>query len=284
MNQNKKFAALILTHGRPNNVFTHKTLRKCGYTGDIYIVIDNEDEKANEYYSVFGKENVFMFDKKAISETFDTGDTSEDRRTIVYARNASFDIAKQLGLDYFIQLDDDYNSFQFRWQEGESLKVRETKKMDEVIKAMINFLDTSKAATFAMAQGGDFIGGVNGTAIYKPLLRKAMNSFLFRTDNPTTFVGRINEDVNTYVVQGSRGKLFLTTTAIMLTQERTQKGIGGMTDVYIDNGTYIKSFYTVMMHPSSVTIRTMGASHKRLHHSIKWNNTVPKIISDSHRK
>ena len=45
MMKNNSFVALILTHGRPDNVHTVKTLRKCGYTGDIIIVLDNEDPK-----------------------------------------------------------------------------------------------------------------------------------------------------------------------------------------------------------------------------------------------
>ena len=128
------------------------------------------------------------------------------------------------------------------------------------------------------------MGGIGSTAASKPLLRKAMNSFLFKTDNPVTFIGRINEDVNTYVVEGSRGKLYLTTTAMMLTQQQTQKNKGGLTEIYLEVGTYVKSFYTVMMAPSCVTVRSMGTSHRRLHHSVKWNNTVPKIISDRYRK
>lgn len=284
MNHSETFAAFILTHGRPDNVSTYETLRKCGYTGNIYLIIDNEDQTADQYRLRYGDENVLMFNKKAISKTFDLADTSNNLQTIVCARNASFQIAKDLGVKYFMQLDDDYNSFQHRYPLNKKLKVIETKSLDSIIKAMINFLNDSGASTVAMAQGGDFIGGLEGAAIHKPLLRKAMNSFLFKTDNPITFLGRINEDVNTYVLQGSRGKLFFTTTAIMLTQDQTQKNKGGMTETYLESGTYFKSFYTVMMHPSSVTIRTMGTNNKRLHHHIKWNNTTPKIISEQHRK
>lgn len=49
MMKNNCFVALILTHGRPDNVHTVKTLRKCGYTGDIIIVLDNEDLKIDRY-------------------------------------------------------------------------------------------------------------------------------------------------------------------------------------------------------------------------------------------
>lgn len=104
----EKFAAFILTHGRPDKVTTFQTLRKQGYTGKIYIIVDNEDEAIDAYRERFG-DSVIVFDKLAISKTFDNGDNFDDRRTVIYARNASFGIAEGLGLDYFLQLDDDSN-------------------------------------------------------------------------------------------------------------------------------------------------------------------------------
>ena len=279
-----KFAAFILTHGRPNDIYTYRSLQEAGYTGKIYFVIDNEDKTEDEYRRLFGSENVIQFDKAAIGETFDIADTRTDRRAIVYARNASFEIAKQLGLDYFIQLDDDYTSFMFRWADGDVLKHSMIKNMDEVLEAMIQFVDDTGTDTFAMAQGGDFIGGVEGSAVHRPLMRKAMNSFIFRTDSDLRFKGRMNEDVNIYVGEGMRGRLIFTTTAVMLTQRPTQGTAGGMTEMYLETGTYMKSMYTVMMCPSCVTVRQMGPSNPRLHHSVRWDNAVPKIISDRYRK
>ena len=67
------FAAFILTHGRADNVITYETLKKTGYTGKIYIVIDNEDKTSKDYYDRFG-DKVVVFDKKKISETLDEAD------------------------------------------------------------------------------------------------------------------------------------------------------------------------------------------------------------------
>ena len=59
MSENKifdePFCVLILTHGRANNVVTHRTLRKLGYTGPIYLVIDNTDKQKDEYINTYGK-------------------------------------------------------------------------------------------------------------------------------------------------------------------------------------------------------------------------------------
>jgi len=277
------FAALILTHGRPDRVITYNSLRKRGYTGPIYIVIDNEDETAPQYRERYG-DQVIEFDKLAISKTFDTADQSDNRRTIVYARNAASKIAADLGLKWHIQLDDDYTYFSHRINIGDELKNIMTKSLDEVICHYLRFLDDTDALTVAFAQGGDYISGTQrGGFFQRGLARKAMNSFFIRTDRPVEFVGRINEDVNTYVTQGNRGELLLTHTGFQLHQPPTQMNDGGMSDVYRDNGTYLKSFYTVMMAPSCVIITPMGSS-QRIHHRVLWRFAVPQILSDEYRK
>lgn len=57
-----------------------------------------------------------------------------------------------------------------------------------------------------------------------------------------------------------------------------------MTEVYLNQGTYVKSFYTVMLNPSAVKINLMGNKDKRLHHKILWKNAVPKILSENYKK
>jgi len=277
------FAIFILTHGRADNVKTVQTLQKCGYTGKYYIVIDNEDDQEQKYRRIYG-DKVIQFDKLAVSKTFDTMDLSEDRRTIVYARNICFELAKHIGVRYFLELDDDYKSFEYRWIEDGKLKVKSVSNMDKVCQIMLDFLKDTKALTVAMAQGGDFIGGKDGGNYKRHVLRKAMNSFFCDTENPFRFVGRINEDVNTYVSLGQTGQRIFTVTDVSLTQESTQNNKGGMSDVYLDMGTYLKSFYTVMIAPSCVTVSMMGDKHLRVHHKIRWDNCCPQILSDKWKK
>jgi hypothetical protein len=279
----KTFAMFILTHGRPNEQYSLEELKKSGYTGDVYLIIDNEDATADEYFKRYG-DKVIQFDKAKAGELFDIADTRKDRRATVFARNQCFNIAKELGLDYHMQLDDDYRALLYRYPEGNMLGSHAIKSMNQVIEAMIDLMEDTGATSVAMAQGGDFIGGLNNPTIKKGLLRKCMNTWLLKTDQPLEFVGRMNDDVNTYVVNGARGHLFFTSTVLQTTVMQTQKTAGGMTEMYLDSGTYMKSMYTVMMQPSSVTVRPMGSVHKRLHHSVNWNCTVPKIISGVHKK
>jgi hypothetical protein len=277
------FVIFILTHGRAENVYTIKTLRKHGYTGKVILICDNEDKSLGDYLRKY--QDVEIFDKKEISKTFDEGDNFQDRRAIIYARNACFEIAKKLGYKYFIQMDDDYTQFEYRIYSNENQKPKYIFDLDSVFLLLLDFYKKTNFATISMAQGGDFIGGKNNTMAKKPTIyRKCMNSFICSTDRPFQFVGRINEDVNTYTSKASKGLLMGTIPMVSLKQQTTQKNKGGMSDLYLDNGTYVKSFYSVMYAPSSCKIKPMGDKHKRLHHSIKWGSAVPKIISEDLKK
>lgn len=279
------FAIFILSHGRPDKVITYQTLKKLNYTGDIYVVIDNEDSKESEYRHNYG-DKVIVFDKPAIAETFDEGDNFGDRRAVIYARNACFNIAKDLGITYFMELDDDYSGFDFRMDEGtEAINPIDIKNIEPVIKAMLDYYKSIPAKSIAMAQAGDFIGGI-GNRLDKDInrRRKCMNTFFCSVERPFQFVGRINEDVNTYVWYQSLGNLFFTFPLVSMNQRETQSSTGGMTEMYKESGTYVKSFYTVMFAPSCVEVAMMQSRHPRLHHRIKWDNAVPCIISEEYRK
>lgn len=277
--ENKDFAVFILTHGRPDNVKTLATLKKCGYTGRIYFIVDNEDKTAEKYIRNFGVENVKIFDKKLMADSVDEGNNFDERRTITHARNACFGIARELGITYFIQLDDDYKQFKYRFENALGYEAV-IKNIDPVFDSFVTFYKNTPINSIAFSQGGDHIGGFSITK----LKRKCMNSFLCSTTREFIFVGAMNEDVNTYTSLGNRGNLFFTFTSVQLDQKETQTQGGGITDMYQKYGTYCKAFTTVMMHPSGVKVSMMNSSNPRIHHSIKWINTTPMIIDEKHKK
>jgi len=283
------FAVFILTHGRADNVITYKSLRKQGYTGRIVLVIDDEDKQIGEYKKRYGDQVVIFPKQKAIDMT-DSGDNFGKRNSVVYARNYAFNVAGQLGIKYFLVLDDDYKIFIYVFDNNKNYITRQTsiKNLDSIIEIILDFYIQSGALTIAMSQGGDFIGGGGArmSIAHKNgnFSRKAMNSFFCSTDRPFKFPGRINEDVNAYTNLGIKGGLFITVPRIRLDQVQTQLSAGGLTDIYLDLGTYVKSFYSVMYAPACVKIKEMGARNKRLHHTVSWKNAAPKIMSEDHKK
>jgi len=279
------FAVFILSHGRADHVLTYDTVRQAGYTGPLYIVIDNEDTQADAYYARYGPK-VLMFDKAAIAATFDEGTNFGDRRAVIYARNACFQLAQDLGIAYFMELDDDYSSFCYRFDDVyQFIKDTKVRNLDALFTLLLDYYRTIPALSLAVLQSGDLIGGSESQfAQSLHAVRKCMNTFLCATDRPFTFVGRINEDVNTYTWYQSLGNLFLSINSVVIHQGRSQANPGGMSELYLDSGTYVKSFYTVMYQPSSVTVQLLQSAHPRLHHRITWDCTVPCILAERYRK
>jgi len=286
------FAAFILTHGRPDKVMTYWSLRDAGYTGRLYLVVDDEDPTADLYRTRFGAENVLQFSKSEIERRIDTCDNFGNRSCILHARNACWDLAAEVGVRYFIQLDDDYNSWFYRFdEEGRYRATRIRRTMDDLLAALLDLFEAVPALTVALSQGGDHIGGASP----QRLRRKAMNSFICDVQRPFQFSGTLNEDVTTYTTLGRRGHLFLTVMAAQLNQQATQAGEGGISDLYRKLGTYAKAFYSVMSCPSSVRVgvlgdpgrkagASVGVAHYRIHHAVDWNRTAACILREKHRK
>lgn len=279
------FGVFILSHGRADNVQTVPTLRRGNYTGKICIVIDNEDESGDEYRKNYGSmENVcvYEFDRSVCDNI--NGDNRPDRKTVTFARNETFRIAKEFGWTHFLMLEDDYGGIYYRYPDGPHLKALLVPNLDELFQVMTKFLIESNATTICFAQAGDYIGGLDKYNEWGNKSRKVMNSFFCTTDKPFRFLGRMNDDVNMYVVLSSRGHLFYTTRDVAINQGGTQANAGGMTTEYLSSGTYVKSFYSVMMAPSCVRVDSMGWHFRRIHHKVYFNNLSPKIVSDDYKK
>lgn len=296
MQHAQEFVAMILTHGRPDRVATYDTLRKYGYTGRIVLVVDNEDATRWEYIEKFGEENVVTFSKREAAEYTDDGDNFKTYRGVIYARNASFEIAKGLGFRYFIQLDDDYTGFYYRFDKQRKYGVFPIRSLDNLFDGLVDFLSETPFLSVAISQGGDHFGGGAGPQNSKiGTRRKAMNTFVCDVQRPFRFFGRINEDTTTTTELQRRGGLFLTFQAAQVNQRQTQSNAGGMTELYLDSGTYVKSFYSVMYAPSCVVVAPLrdpragaeyagGQRPARIHHRIRWDCAAPMILPESVRK
>lgn len=275
------FVVFIITHKRPDNQITYKTLKRGKYTGKIIFVLDDGDDTIDAYCEKYGKENIQVFHKY---EDFDIGDNLTDHKGVpVYARNICFKIAREKGYKYFVQLDDDYPKIDYRYVKDGKLKAKPVSDFDKLFEAMCKFMEPEAISCVAFAVAGDYIGGANGR--YRDgLYRNARNSFFCRTDRPFEFLGRINEDVTTPAVNNMLGRLFFTLCNMCVIQIPTQSLDGGMTESYLETGTYVKTFYSVMAMPSCIKVSMMYTKHKRIHHRIDWECCVPKIINEKYRK
>lgn len=282
--ENKRFAIFILSHGRADTITTVRTLRNQGYTGEIFVVIDDEDDQEELYRAKFG-DAVIKFNKMQYFLSTDTGDLDKDRKVGVFARNFIQDEAKRRGYKYHLQLDDDVTLFDVRWEEGTKLRGAKCEHLDKYMEAMCDFMDASpKITALSLGCTGYLIGGASSQTWAQKLPRKAMTTFFLRSDDINYFTLRMNDDITTTAMNTMRGKLYFTVVELEAHTVPTQSAKGGMTEAYLESGTYRKSFYSVMAIPSAAKITAMGVRDYRLHHEIQWNRCAPKILSSRWKK
>ena len=276
-----KTPIFILTYGRAKEQSTLKTLHKLGITENIYLVISDDDPQIEQYRNKYSN-LVKVFNRYDIQE--DLMDNVEEKSGVISARNYCFNLAKSMDSKYFIMLDDDYNVFFARYVKNGKLKHAKFKSISNLFEASLELLANTSMDCFCWAQGGDFIGGANGGMVKDQFRRKAMNIYFWKTDSPIRFMGRINEDTNMYTHYGKIGRIVLTNSFLMINQPKTQKTENGMTNLYTDHGTYMKSMYSVIQEPAIVSLTAMGEKHLRIHHLVNWNACCPKIMSERFKK
>ena len=280
------FGILIMSYGRPDNVKSLQSLLKSNYTGKWFIVVGDDDPKLEGYKSTFGDKCIVFNKADYIAKSDRMG--LKITKVIMFARNACFDIAENLGLKYFQQFDDDYTGFYMPWTDTmEYINTRNRiKKYDAVVENIVAFFESTppNCLSISFAQGGDYIGGGDPVSRWGfKSLRKSMNSWICSTDRRFTFRGCMNEDVNAYTLLQSQGMFCLNIMQIRLQQPITQT-TGSMASVYRQYGTHVKSFLTVMLNPSFVKIGVIQNKHQRLHHKIEWNRCAAKIVRETHKK
>ena len=152
---------LIISHKRPQ-CRTVKAIKDAGYNGDWFIVADDLDDTN---YEELYPDHVVRFDKLEYAKTVDTADNFGKLTTPVYARNACFDIAVEMGYDCFALLDDDLTGFVYRYQKGRSLLSKKVDNLDAVFYAYCEFILSANVACCGFIPSGRLIGGVGNNIV-----------------------------------------------------------------------------------------------------------------------
>ncbi len=286
------FCIFIISYKRAGNIETIRTIERAGYTGDYYILIDDRDPQRKQYYENYGEDKILEFNKPEIREQVDIGDNFDSNATALLPRQALFQIARELDIDYFLVLDDDYSDFMYRFDKDlnymfseESSGNYQITDLDSFLESWVDYYEKSGVETQTLAQGGDFIGGAENKLAKKVTTkRKAMNTWLLSPDREFEYLGRMNNDVNTYIRNQQLGAVMFMINHASINQEPTQQREGGLTDLYLDRGTYIKTFYSILYAPSCIKIGLMGDNYQRIHHKVQWKYAVPKILSEEYKK
>ena len=297
---------LILSHKRAEFLKekTWAMLNKKNSTAKRIVLLSDDDPTIDEYRKIFGSDNVVIFNKEESERKFhiDLIDCyhkeNDNKKGTVWARNTQYDVARKLGYRYFIVMDDDYTDVNVR-----KLLYKKNGKpylplvtyllgnddgMSIFDRVCLNYFDILNSSPWlyivSFAQTGDYPGGWHTTMVREEYRFKSMNVFFCDTEKEVRFYGRMNDDVSSYVLNGSRGQLSLTLHGPVVSQTTTQAAKEGMTDIYKAFGTYVKSLYTCIQNPSSCKIGVLGNTFPRIHHNIFWKYAIPCVLDDKYCK
>jgi len=288
LKRNPEFCVFILSYGRVDNAITYKTLmedKAAKLNQDLYFICSDDDKQLDKYIEKFG-DRVLVFNKKAMDPYIDKGDNFNKYNIVLYARNMCFTFAKMLGYRYFLELDDDYDVFGQRiFYDSEKLLQRKITDFDKLFEVHLDFLKSTPSRVISLSQNGDYMGGVGNSYAVRGFQRKVMNTFFCDVHEPFFFDGSINEDVVYYVQAGRLGILNFNLFGYTVNQATTQANAGGLTEIYLEDGTYVKSYYSVMFCPSSVKIGVISSGkNSRLHHSVDGKTTYVQILDEKYHK
>lgn len=279
----KKFAVFILTHGRPHNQLTVNTLKNLGYTGDLYLVVDDQDSTFNEYVEEWGVDRIIVFNKDYFIKHTDTGLDVPVPKFAVFARNAIEHIAKYMGYKTFMMLDDDITKIRVRLPEGNSLKSFQFNgQFNSIIEKSVDFVLNCDIACMGLGFCNLYIGGVENFNKENPRQRLCAEAFIRNTSHPIKWRLNMVEDLITSIDAAWKGDVWFQFLPIQVEILMNEGAVdGGNSDVYRQLGMYRISFMPVIAYPSSNAVRL---GKKSWASTTSPDKCIPKIISSRYRK
>lgn len=275
----------ILTHGRPHNQKTVETLRRCGYTGDITLVLDDEDKTLSEYKEE-DRLHIRVFSKQDYIDKTDTGMLNPLRNFAVFARNAIEDIAKEDGVEYFCMFDDDIKNFRHRTIEENKLLSSPVVNFDSVLYSYIEYMKQTNIACLSFGTTSQYIGGIkrfNQVKEDNNTLRLCFNAYIRDSKVDVNWKLNMCEDRITSIYQNTYGNIWKQLLFIQLDCSELYGIIeGGNSEVYRMLDEYTQTFFPIITHPAS---NKVADYHGHLITRLTGeDNLFAKIISGGYKK
>lgn len=245
-----EYAVFIITHGRPRNQLTVSTLRSRGYTGKIYLVVDTDDLCLNEYKQLYG-DAVLTFDKSEYIRRTDTGLSEPYANFAVFARNATEDIARNLGYKYIVVMDDDLTNFRFRYDDNGSFKsIKITNTMQAVMDEYVNYLAVADISCLCFGVHNNYMRGTDALYTVNPRTRLCFTVFFRNLKFEVDWKLNMCEDRITSIDSSRKGQVWLQLLNVQVDTVAIGGTVaGGNSSVYNSLDKFKQTFFPVMIFP-----------------------------------
>lgn len=248
------YAVYIISHKRAQAISTIDALRESGYTGKIYVVVDDKDPQLTSYKQKY-KDSLLIFTKSDYSH-IDLYDLNPSFDSAVIPKHAVFDFAKRHGVEGVIILDDDMDNFRYRFYDKQG-KLRNSAiqcdhALDKVFEACFGFLsETNVPCCISFLPAGRFFPDT-----MSKFIRQCVNMFICRVDFGSRWTGRFADDENTFTKQNTIGALMFSLQQINFTSKTydVSKNDGGMDTLNRSQSHYSRHFQLILGNPWNAPI------------------------------
>lgn len=270
----------IPSYHRPNNLKTIKYFSSIGYpTNLLHVFIDDATDDIEDYRKS-AKEygfNLHIFSMEEARLRYDyVHRPSPSRRSAGQARNMFYDIARELGIDFYVVQDDDTTHMELQ-PFGHYFCKADLIDIVKTFEAVKEFMQRQRIGMFGLSQTGDIFDNSFQTKLFRA---KVMNTtfvntkYIYRGER-----GVQNNDTSQFVSIMNMG-LFTGSLAsgLILSQTVSATAKGGLTDLYFECRLLNKALVPVIQFPSAIKAEWQRENGGRVHHHITNKFLFPKIV------
>lgn len=273
-------AIFIITHQRADKQLTLKMLKQSGYSGKVYLVVDDMDCQLQEYRKRYG-DNILIFSKKKYAEKVDTHINKFRTCSAVFARNACIDMAKEMGLSFYFVCDDDIRCIYVKDGRTGKMETHKIADIERVLSKLVEFMENTRVHAVAFADNSAYIGGANQHV--RNGVKYVLTKFvLCRTDDPVIYQSIMWEDQASCYRDLGVGKIDFSIMFLAAATPPNEKGAGGCAEMYKSSTNYVNSFMVLMVRPDCVKI--VPGKEEKCRMRTRQNALHPMILHEKYRR
>lgn len=269
----------IPSYHRPHNNKTADYFIRNGYDPNkIHVVLDSEADDIAEYEqeAKMNGYKLHVFDMEEARRRYDyVHRPSKARRSAGQARNMFYDIAKDLGIDFFIVIDDDTNHYEFR-PFGRYCRIAKIGEVRHVFSRIKEMMQKRHIGLFGLSQTGEMFENSDT----KQIRNKVMNTTFVNTNHIYRGERGVQDDDTSQFVTIQNEGYFVGSirNGIVLHQTLSATATGGLTELYNECKLLNKAIVCVIQFPAAIIAEKQVMNGGRLHHRIKARYLIPKIL------
>ena len=284
------FAVFITSYKRANNIVTINSLLDAGYTGNWYVIIEDNDPQLEEYKKRIPKEKLLLYNKKEQSKYYDSCDNFNILNTNLNSLSVVFYFAKLLGYKYFYIAEDDYEGYYYIKRFKRKVFLKKLNNINDIFELCINLLNSNdKLNCISFCSKSTY--SIGNSDFFNDTLFNYLNfnGWICDVDKNINFKGTICNDSLTFMDNYKKGNITFTLNYIKnihrMYHEKKKVELDGSGNDEINNIFFrdmlIYYLYNIMGEPSAYKIFTKNG---KVREKFEFKYLIPKIIDERWKK